>query len=50
VTALERAFAQAEHVAMAGNTEEMRAYLVDFKTYTDYADAYLRAALGMAGS
>ena len=50
VTALERAFAQAEHVAMAVNTGEMRSYLIDFKTYTDYADAYLRAALGMAGA
>jgi len=50
VTALERAFAQAEHVAMAVNTGEMRAYLVDFKTYADHADAYLRAALGMEGS
>ncbi|MBV9282436.1 MAG: hypothetical protein JOZ41_20345 [Chloroflexi bacterium] len=45
--ALTQAFGGAEKVFLGANVSEMRQRLLDFKTQVDFADAYLRAALGV---
>ena len=40
---------EAEKVALGVDVESMRTRLIDFKTCADYADAYLRVAVGMEG-
>lgn len=44
--ALDHAWSRAERVAIGNSASEMREYLVDFKTWADFATAYLSAALG----
>ena len=44
--ALDHAWSRAERVARGNSASEMREYLVDFKTWADFATAYLSAALG----
>jgi hypothetical protein len=44
---LNLAWGSAERIALGTNVSEMRAYLVDMKTHTDFAEAYVHAALGM---
>ncbi|MGH2447293.1 MAG: hypothetical protein ACRDFS_01620 [Chloroflexota bacterium] len=36
----------AQKVALGTTIDEVRAWMLDFKTHADYADAYLHAALG----
>jgi hypothetical protein len=38
---------EAEKIALGVDVESMRARLIDFKTRADYADVYLRVAVGM---
>ena len=45
--ALSVVITEAEKVALGVDVESMRARLIDFKTRADYADAYLRVAVGM---
>jgi hypothetical protein len=45
--ALSTVITEAEKVALGIDIESMRARLIDFKTRADYADAYLRVAVGM---
>lgn len=40
---------EAEKVALGGDLESMRSRLIDFKTRADYADVYLRVAVGADG-
>lgn len=47
ISALERAVAQAQRIGLATNVAELRASLLEVKTHGDFADAYLRAALGI---
>jgi hypothetical protein len=44
--ALRDGILSAQKVGLATNVEEMRAYVLDFKTSADFAAAYLRASLG----
>ena len=44
---LGRAITEAESLALGVDVDSMRARVVDFKTQADYADAYLRAAVGI---
>jgi hypothetical protein len=44
--ALSVVITEAEKVALGTDIESMRARLIDFKTRADYADAYLRVAVG----
>lgn len=46
VRAMSDAIERSERVALGSNIDEMRSRLIDVKTEIDYADAYLRAALG----
>lgn len=41
------AITEAEKVALGVDVDSMRARLIDFKSRADFADAYLRAALGI---
>lgn len=45
--ALNNAVTSAQGTGIATNVQEMRSRLVDFKTHVDFAEAYLRAALGV---
>lgn len=47
--ALSVAISEAEKIALGVDLESMRARVIDFKTRADYADAYLRAAVGIDG-
>lgn len=47
--ALGNVITDAEKVALGVDVDSMRARLIDFKTQADYADAYLRVAVGMEG-
>jgi hypothetical protein len=44
--ALTQAWDRAEKVSLAGSVVDMRARVLDFKTFADFADAYLSASLG----
>jgi hypothetical protein len=44
--ALSVVITEAEKVALGTDIESMRARLIDFKTRADYANAYLRVAVG----
>jgi CO dehydrogenase/acetyl-CoA synthase delta subunit len=44
--ALTFAWNRGEKVALGTSTEDMRARILDFKTYADFANAYVSAALG----
>jgi hypothetical protein len=43
---VEHAIVSAQKIALATNVTEMRAYLLEFATHVNFADAYLQAALG----
>jgi len=45
--ALNRAWVQAERVAIGSSVAEMRQALVDCKTFVDYAEAFVSASLGV---
>jgi hypothetical protein len=47
--ALSVVITEAEKIALGVDVDSMRARLIDFKTRADYADAYLRVAVGMEG-
>jgi hypothetical protein len=49
-TAMSRAVDNGQRVALGTNIDQMRDRLIDVKTEVDYADAYLRVALGMGGA
>jgi hypothetical protein len=44
--ALQRAMADAQRILLGTDASGVRAGLLDFKTQVDFADAYLRAAIG----
>jgi hypothetical protein len=44
--ALSLAWDKGEKVSLGTNVSEMRARLLDVKTYVDFANAYISAALG----
>ena len=46
VSALQRAGTQAQRLFLGTDVSSVRAGLLDFKTQADFADAYLRAAIG----
>jgi hypothetical protein len=46
VNALQLALTQAQRISLATDVSGVRAALLDFKTQVDFADAYLRLALG----
>ena len=46
---LGEAISEAEKVGLGSDIDGMRARLIAFKTCTDFADAYLRAAIGIDG-
>jgi hypothetical protein len=43
------AITEAEKLALGLDVDSMRARMIDFKTRADFADAYLRAAIGING-
>jgi hypothetical protein len=45
--ALEQAWTYSERVGLGSSVPEMRAALVDCKTFVDYAEAYAAASLGV---
>lgn len=44
--ALTQAWDRAEKVSLATSVSDMRARVLDFKTFADFADAYLTASVG----
>lgn len=46
IRAMNLAIENSERVALGSNIDEMRDRLIDVKTQIDYADAYLRVAIG----
>lgn len=47
LTAVQNAVLEAQKVGLGTSVDTMRPYLVDFKTYADFAYAYLTAAVGL---